>query len=94
MQFDAKIYTIFATPFYINLVNKTKFLANCLNIYAAVTQFTGVVAKCNQLSAAVDEGIHEAKLLDANKLLPAMDASSISGSKVFQVPETIVIKQK
>ena len=33
------------------------------------------------------------QVLDADKLLPVMDAASISASKVFQVPAIIVIKQ-
>ena len=34
------------------------------------------------------------QVLDAVKLLPVLDAASISASKVFQVPAIIVIKQK
>ena len=34
------------------------------------------------------------QVLDADKLLPVMDAASISASKVFQVDAIIVRKQK
>ena len=34
------------------------------------------------------------QLLDADNILPVLDAASISASKVFQVPAIIIIKQK
>ena len=34
------------------------------------------------------------QVLDADKLVPVLDAASISASKVFQVPAIIVIQQK
>ena len=38
--------------------------------------------------------IDAAKVMDADKVLPLLDAASISASKVFQVPAINVIKQK
>ena len=45
----------------------------------------------------MDAGIHAAKLkaiVGCRQTFPVFDAGSISGSKVFQFPATIVLKQK
>ena len=49
------------------------------------------------IKAKMDAGIHAVKLkaiVGCRQAFPVFDAGSISASKVFQVPATIILKQK